>query len=72
MMGNTYGLLSVSVLKIQDDPATWEAMLWQRGGQPMRFYGGSRDEALKQVGRHLVALGDVVAGDLLQAAEVAA
>ena len=71
-MGNVYGLLSVSVLKIQNDPATWEAMLWQRGGKPMRFYGGSRDEALRQVGRHLVALGDVVAGDLLQAAEVAA
>ena len=72
MMGNTYGLLSVSVLKIQDEPATWEAMLWIRNGQPMRFYGGSSDEALRQVGRHLVALGDVVAGDLLQPAEVTA
>ena len=71
-MGNTYGLPSVSVLKIQDEPATWEAMLWHRGGKPMRFYASTRDDALKQVGRHLVALGDVVAGDLLQAAEVAA
>ena len=60
-MGNTYGLLSVAALKISDTPPTWEATLWQRGGKPMRFYGGTRDEALKQAGRHMQALGDVVA-----------
>ena len=71
MMGDTYGLLSVSALKISDDPATWEAMLWRRGStQPMRFYASSRDEASKQVGRHMLALGDVVLSD--EPAEVAA
>ena len=69
-MGDTYGLLSVSALKISDDPATWEAMLWQRGGKPMRFYASSRDEALRQVGRHMLALGDVVLSD--EPAEVTA
>lgn len=71
MMGDTYGLLSVSALKISDDPATWEAMLWQRGGkQPMRFYASSRDEALRSAMRHMLALGDVVLSD--EPAEVTA
>ena len=62
MMGNTYGLLSVAALKISDTPPTWEATLWQRGkSTPMRFYASTRDEALKQAGRHMRAMGDVVA-----------
>lgn len=59
-MGNTFGLMSVSVLKISENPPAWEAMVSVRGKQPMRFHAGSRDEALRQVGRHLLALGDVV------------
>jgi len=59
-MGNTFGLTSVSVLKISENPPAWEAMVSVKGKTPMRFHAGSRDEALRQVGRHLLALGDVV------------
>ena len=66
-MGKIRELVSVSVLKIEDDPPTWEAIVYQYGDTPMQFYASSRDEALRQVGCHLLAVADAKR----EAAEVA-